>query len=197
MKRHCFCYFFKAKPVKLDLGVLFGASGKNASEIFSAQKEIVKSMLDTLQITPNTTLLGAVTYGRDATVSIRFGSVDNTRDTKNAIDAIQTPGDGTNLNNAMEVARDKLFSPVYGSRSGTPKTLLVFVNKRPSDFPLDLAKVTKTFKDAQIKIVVVGMGDEVDESQLKNIADKEYLPKSISDSQKLRIPLVKAVLPGM
>eukprot|EP00794_Sanderia_malayensis_P014924 gene14924-16466_t len=182
-----------AKPVRLDLGVMFGADGANADATFRAEKELTKKLIDKYDIAPSAALVGAVVYDSDANLAIRFGDVQSKDNAKNAVDRLQRRRAGHNLLKGLQVARDKLFNEEYGARRSVPKTLLVFVDKKSSKAELEkMAIVAKQLHDAGVKIIVVVIGREVDEKLLSPvISDGTGVVKSTNaDSLKDVLPKI-------
>eukprot|EP00794_Sanderia_malayensis_P014922 gene14922-16464_t len=182
-----------AKPVRLDLGVMFGADGANADATFRAEKELTKKLIDKYDIAPSAALVGAVVYDSDANLAIRFGDVQSKDNAKNAVDRLQRRRAGHNLLKGLQVARDKLFNEEYGARRSVPKTLLVFVDKKSSKAELEkMAIVAKQLHDAGVKIIVVVIGREVDEKLLSPvISDGTGIVKSTNaDSLKDVLPKI-------
>ena len=182
-----------------DIGVLFGASGKNARNTFDAEKSFATKLLDQYNISPTQTLIGAVTYAKDASVTMPFGSATSKEGVKNAIARLRYPGDGANLRKALEVARDQLFSVTQGARRNVPKTLIVFVDKKSSSVPAELSSVVESLRTKRIKIIAVGIGDEVDPKELQILADDKdalFFPPTLEELERQVIPVVEASQPG-
>ena len=182
----------------MDLGFIFGASGSKADDTFTAQKRFANSMMDKYIISPDATLIGAVTYGRDASVATRFSSGKDKATTVSLINRLQNPKDGSNLKNALEVARDRLFSERYGARRNVPKTAVVFVDTKTSNLPADLSTTAKSLKENGIKIIVIGIGPDTDKKELAALADSEaiFFPESLEEMERQVSPVVQAALPG-
>ena len=182
-----------------DIGILFGASGKNARHTFDAEKSFVTKLLDQYTISPTQTLIGAVTYAKDASVAIPVGSATSKEGVKKAIARIRYPGDGANLRKALEVARDQLFSVTQGARRNVPKTLIVFVDKKSSSVPAELSSIVESLRTEEIKVIAVGIGDEVDPNELQILADNNdalFFPHTLEDLERQVIPVVEASQPG-
>ena len=179
---------------------MFGASGKETAEELAYQKKFVKSMLDKYDISPKTTQIGAITYGREAVVAMPLGGAANKVSTVHAIDGIRIPGDGNNLKRALEVARDRLFVEKLGARRNVPKTLILFTNKKLLNLPSELAIIASSLEKRGIKIVVVGIGSEVDKKQLAKLAEDKntfFFPPSLEEMERNVLPVVEASKPGI
>ena len=191
---------FTGSPVRLDLGVIFGASGPEATIIFTAQKAFVRTLLDKYDISTNSTLVGIISYGRDASVNVKFGDALSKEATRNAIQKLNNPGNGANVNRAFELAKTSLFSETAGARRGAPKSLLLFVNRKLTENEKQSIKLIKDLEDSGVKVVVIGVGDDVDNGQLQNFVSSKkdlFLPKRIKELQKEIDGVRKALLPGI
>ena len=179
---------------------MFGAPGKEAANELAYQKKFVKSMLDKYDISPKTTQIGAITYGREAVVAMPLGGAANKVSTVYAINGIRIPEDGNNLTRALEVARDQLFTEKLGARRNVPKTLILFTNKKSSNLPSELANIASSLGKRGIKIVVVGIGSEVDKQQLAKLAEDKntfFFPPSLEKMERNVLPVVEASKPGI
>ena len=190
---------FTAKPVKLDLAVLFGGSGLNSNSTFVAQKRFIKSLLDRHKISRDATLLGALNYCEDAKIAMKIGSAINLDMTKKLIDNIMFNKDTCNLTKSLEIARNTLFAETNGARRNVPKTLILFIDETMSSLPLTALDVAQRLKDDGIKVVVIALNSKVDPKTLNALADKGalFLPSSLEEMERQVIPVVQAVLPGM
>ena len=128
-----------------------------------------------------------------------FGSATNKEGVKNAVARIRYRGDGANLREALEVARDQLFSVTQGARKNVPKTLIVFVDKKSSSVPAELSSVVESLRTKRIKIIAVGIGDEVDPKELQILADDNdalFFPPTLEELEHQVIPVVEASQSG-
>lgn len=193
-------FLIAAKPVKVDLGVVFGANGKDATTTFAFEKALVKRMLEKYSISNSAALLGAIVYDSDARIAIRFGDAMTLKDAKQAIDRLQRDRPGNSLGKALQVARDKLFSEQYGARRSVPKTLVVFVDKKFDDMPAEkVGRIVKDMVDAGIKIVVVALGSEVDKKQVSAIATDAstlFEPPKLEATEEITRQVTEAAKPG-
>ena len=193
-------FFVSAKPVKLDLGIVFGASGRDASATFALEKDLVKKILDKYVISKSATLLGAIVYDSDARIAIKFGDAMNVAESKDAIDRLQRTSSGNSLGKALEVARDRLFSEKYGARRNVAKTLVVFVDTKANDMPVDkLGGVAKDMIDAGVKIVVVAIGSEIDNKQVAAITSGSttlFKPPTLDNVEDLVPSITEGAKPG-
>ena len=172
-----------AKPIKLDLGIIFGSNGKNAPVLFAAEKELAKKMIERYGISSSTTLIGAISYDNDAKVEWRFGDVIDAKSTVDKIDRLQRLRNGNNVLKALEIARDDLFTKRNGARKDVPKTLIVFIDKTGMR-DKRLEDTAKQLKDKGVKVIVIAIGPEVDKTDVAGIASSPKDVISLPDPSK-------------
>ncbi len=179
---------------------MFGADGANADATFAAEKELIKKMIDKSDIAQSATLFGAVIYDTDANLAIRFGDVYSKENAKNAIERLQRIRAGNNLARGLEVARDRLFNEKYGARRNVAKTLIVFVDKKSSSEEINrMATVAKQLQDSGVKMIVIGVGSEVDEKQLSALASDSttlFKPPTLESLKDVLSKMAEASIPG-
>ena len=169
---------FLAKPVKLDLGFVLGANGKNADDIFALEKDISKKIVEKLGISSIGTLVAAISYDNNAKVEWRFGDVIDARSTVDKIDRLRRYRNGNNVLKALEIARDDLFSIKNGARRGIPKTLIIFIDKTEVG-DQRLKDTAKQLKGKGVNVMLIAMGPEVDRKDVAGIASS---PKDLISS---------------
>ena len=172
-----------AKPIKIDLGIVFGSSGKNAPVTFAAEKELAKKMIEKYDISSSATLIGAISYDNDARVEWRFGDVIDAKSTVDRINRLRRSRNGNNVLKALEIARDDLFSIMNGARKDVPKTLIVFIDKTGMR-DQRLEDTAKQLKDKGVKVIVIAIGPEVDKTDVAGIASSPKDVISLPDPSK-------------
>ena len=148
---------FAGTPIKLDLGIILGATKQISEKTFEVEKDIAKSIAEKYTISEDETLIGAIVYGADATIAFRFGDATDTRGIIKRINAIQRGKLGNNVLRALEIARDELFKSVKGSRKGAAKSVIVFIDSA-QDVDPRVERVSLELKDKGIKVILIEIG---------------------------------------
>ena len=177
-------YLFVAKPVRLDLGFVFGANGKNADNVFVQEKELAKKMIDKFDISRKSTLIAAIVYDSSARLAWKLGDLVDARSAIYNIDRLQRLRNGNNVLKALEIAQDDIFSIKKGARRGVPKTLIVFIDKTEVR-DQRLEEAAKQLKDKGVKVIVIAVGPEVEKKDVAGIASspKDLIkPSDLSES---------------
>ena len=183
----------------LDLAILFGSSGKNSSMIFKAQQNFVTSMLDTLKVSPGSTLIGAGSYGPSPKVEWNIGSHNDKPSTVNAVRLLKNAGFNGDITDALKMVSDSILSVSQGARADVPKSILMFVDKNPIADKNELADLVQSFRERQIKLIVVGIARDEDRVDLESVSyDKQtvFFPPSLEELEKLVLPVSLAIRPG-
>ncbi|XP_060597224.1 cartilage matrix protein-like [Ruditapes philippinarum] len=144
--------------------------------------------MQTFDIGPDTIQVSAVTFSRDARTEFNFNDVDNTQEAQARIGKIRhAQGDATFTNKALERMRTNIFSSSNGARSGVRKLAILLTDGR-STYRNGTLKEAKLAKDAGITILAIGVGNAVDESELRAVvsspSDKYYFHSSTFDKLK-------------
>ena len=180
--------------------MLLGASDPSASRKFNFQKNLVNGLLEPLDISRDGTLTGVVSYGLTPSIEWRLGSRVDKVSTKQSINKLRNPGYSKYIDKALALANDTVLKTSRGARPNTPKSVLMFVDKKSVGNQKKIADIAKYFKDEKIKLVIVGLGNDIDKGMLKPLAfDKNsyFFPPSLEETQPLVKPVAAAVQAGM
>ena len=155
--------------MRLNLGFVFGANGKNADATFTQEKELAKKMIDKFEISKTSTSVGAIVYDSNARLAWRLGDLVDARSNIYNIDQLRRLRKGGNVLKALEIARDDLFSLKNGARRDVPSTLILFIDKIEAR-DQRLEDTANQLKDKGVKVVVIVIGPEVDKKDVAGIA---------------------------
>ena len=111
-------------------------------------------------ISVNDTLIGAIVYGEYVKIAFRFGDVTDKQTTLQKISGIQQDSRGSNVLQAIEIARDELFDYEKGSGRDAIKSAVVFIDAGQEIDP-KLAEVSKQLKERGVKVISVEIGSFV------------------------------------
>ena len=164
--------FFMLLDDKLDLGIVFG--GKNTKNEFAVEKDFVQKLLEKKVISTDATNVGLLYYGNwkyfdykiaDYLVKTKLMQLVNPRNIEATIEDV--------LENARLIFfKDKTANTEIGSRYGSFKTLVVFINS-------ELSSIAKRelllMKEEGVHVIIVAIG------QVDNLEDMKYLIKRNSD----------------
>ena len=148
-------FFFSAKPLRLDIGLVFGSSDSSGAT-FEAEKDLAVRIIEKYNISKDATLVGAILYGKDASVAWYIGDALDGINTKYRIKRLSSISSGNNVLHALLLARDQLFSENEGGRNGFPKTLIVFLDGKEK-VESKLLEISDELKRMGVKVIVIEM----------------------------------------
>ena len=111
------------------------------------------------------------------------------------IRALAPRSERSRVNEALDLAYSELFSSA--SRNNAAKTVILFVTS-PSDF--DPLQSARKLRDAGVKVIVVGIGYDVDELEASSIAGESGQLILIPDPDNVSVGIVEVIdasKPGM
>lgn len=141
----------------------FARNNKNPS-LFDQQKTIAKKILDQFIIGPQYTLAGFVYNDYQPSVASYLNSFSNKKDLFSFIDRLRKYDDGYNLEASIEKVMNQVFS---SSRKDSMKTVVIF---RTHKSPNSINENLDVFKLNDIKVHIIGLGNEVNEEELVELA---------------------------
>ncbi|XP_048582478.1 integrin alpha-M-like [Nematostella vectensis] len=107
--------------------------------------------------------LGLVEYSSSASRVLSFRFTQKAADINREIDAIKFTGGET---------RTDLFTNSAGGRENVPDVLIVMTNGRTSQGSLPYKDVMKPLKKKKVNVLAVGIGPDVNEAELLEIAEE-------------------------
>ena len=131
-------------------------------------KQLTKTFIKSQETGIDKILVGLVSYS--GTPKIDFLLRDSqSRDRLIAkLDSMQFEQDVVNIDRALKLARDEVFSSANGGRLGIPKIIILFTDNAADTYPKE---ISKEIINTGIKLVAVGIGDDVDKKELDRLAN--------------------------
>ena len=156
----------------VDLVFAFGSTGEDAIPLFQKEKEAAKTMIDNEK--EKDILYSTIVYGRDALLKSKFNDLPDKAEVKEFIDTLEWPDKGNKLDHAL-VEADKVFKE-HG-RPKARKITVVFVTGEADATTSELKKAAKKLNDNQVKIIVVKLGTDPDDTRLTTITPEKNIVK--------------------
>ncbi len=151
----------------------------------------MKALADTFRISRNGSRGGVITFSWHAELSVKFSDYENGGDFNRAVEGLPLFGHTTRIDKALKLARDELFSSRNGARAGIPKLLVVLTDgaQTADADAVDPGDIAKQIRQTGIKVIVIGIGKNVDSKELLHIAggDKSNLYQA-SNFDELKSP---------
>jgi collagen type VI alpha len=136
-----------------------------------------------LSIKSDGTRVGVVTFGESGYVEFDLNKYQTEPDVINAIKNLRYRGENTNTTGGMYWSRMLLTNSNYGARSGTPKVMILVTDGVPTYDSDKLPQEVQTTKSSSIRIVTVGVTNQINETLLRSIAStpQDYVRANGSD----------------
>eukprot|EP00794_Sanderia_malayensis_P005383 gene5383-6056_t len=157
-----------------DVGFIVDSSGSLSRE-YGKEKDFVKEVASGLDISSKGSHVGVVLFSDHARLSIKFADYTNYKDFESAVDNLPLLKSTTRIDKALTLAYDQMFNERNGMRVKAPKVLILLTDGAQSNEPGAVApkKAVARFHDADIKVIVIGIGSKVNRQELKSIVTSE------------------------
>ena len=114
-------------------------------------------------------------------------------------DAVLNSGDSSDSAGALQLVNDTVFAPGNGARSNVPKSIVMFVDKKDIADSRVINELAKRLKEEGTKLVIIGMGNDVDKDALKPLVHNNgavFFPPNLDEVQRIVDPVLAALKPG-
>ena len=131
-------------------------------------------------------------------ISLQVGQIKNRERLYKQIDEIEITDKG-NLADALAIANNGIFSPVYGARTDVRKSLVVFVDGYPYSDKAALRSFGEKLKKKGITMVVIDVSSDIEPSVLEEKTpyyDVFFFPPMLDELDIALYPVVNSMQPG-
>jgi collagen type VI alpha len=132
--------------------------------------DFLVALAERLSISQDGTQVGLVTFGNKAYMEFDLNKYQIEPEVTTAIKNLRYRGENTNTTGGMQLARTILTTQSNGARAGIPKVLILITDGIPTFDADKLPQEVALIKSAGIRIVTVGVTNQVNETLLKSIA---------------------------
>lgn len=155
----------------VDVGFIVDSSGSLRNEYFK-EKDFVKSLSRALQIGPAKSQVGVVLFSHNAELKIKLSDHTDIDSFDKAVDDLPLLGSTTRIDLALKVAYDQMFAESNGARRNVPKVLVLLTDGEQTQASDAVSPVLAAapFHEADIKVIVIGVGSGVKPAQLEGVA---------------------------
>lgn len=171
----CVVFLYQGPRCKnqIDIGFIVDSSGSLRRE-YHKEKEFVKRVVESLDLSPNGSRASIITFSRNAEHSVKLNERQDLPAFTNAVDNLPMFGKTTRIDRALKMAREEMFSPQNGARAGIPKLLILLTDgSQTKDVDaIDPAVVAKEIRDKGVILLVIGIGKNTNHQELLKIAGK-------------------------
>ena len=155
----------------VDVGFILDSSGSLAND-YGKEKDFLKILAATFGVSDKGSRAGVITFSYYTEHSIKLNDHTDLASFNDAVDRIPLMGSTTRIDKALRLTQKEMFSLANGARPGVPKVLILLTDGSQTqdagaEDPGDVAEELR--KDG-INILVVGVGQGVNATELEHIA---------------------------
>jgi len=157
----------------IDLGLIMDASSSVRRSNYNKVKSFIKDLSDDFTIGASDTRFGIIHYSNSAKLDFtqRDAKYYDRTALKAKIDSIVYSYGGTRTDRALRMAETEFFCSGCNP-AGKPKVLIVITDGNTNDGSEDLGVATKGMMDNKVTIISLGIGPDIDLSELRLIASE-------------------------
>ena len=132
----------------------------------------MKSLATTFGVSDTGSRAGVITFSYNAVHSIKLNDYTSLSKFNEAVDKIPLMGSTTRIDKALRLTQDEMFSISNGARPGVNKVLFVLTDgSQTQDAGAeDPGDVAKELRDAGIRVIAIGIGKGINNTELAHIA---------------------------
>ena len=160
------CATGPSQLVDVNLVFAISANSMDSDRTFLQMQEIMKSVVDTY---PTSNIFYSVlSFGDSPVVHLDFTDQLSDENIKRTIDSIGQTTGSSSLDKALDKARD-LLDAAATERPGAKNILVVMVDSKSDSDMIDVKVSSRLLRGDGVKVMVVGVGNEVDQEETGSI----------------------------
>lgn len=171
----------------VDIAFIVDSSASKGKD-YGKQKEFIKAIGSTLDIVKGGSHAGIVLFSSDSEVAMKFSESSNASEFTRAIDKLPLLGGrGRRMDKALKMAFDRLLKPEYGMRVDVPQVLVLLTDggQTQEAGAVALSQAVVPLHEANVKVVVVGIGSDVTRDELRSIVKSDQDLYMVQDFNRL------------
>ena len=157
---------FGGHPNRIDLVIAMDESGSAILD-FRTMKKFAKELTSRFAVSHSSTRVAVVTWSTQTTLEFDFNEYINNEGVEDGIDSIRYSGGWTATGDALHYIRTNLFNV---STVNAQKVLFVITNGKSNRQTYEPADEAQLMKDDGVEIFTIGIGGNVDHTELASIA---------------------------
>lgn len=163
---------------------------------YRKEKEFVKRVATTLNISPGRSRIALILYSNFATAALRLDEKITLASFNNLVDGLPHERGVTRIDRALKLARSIFDSDSAVTRRGVPKILILMTDGKQTVArdALTLMEAARPLHEDDVRIFAVGMGSNVDVKELSAVtgaSDDVFLSPSFENLVSLSGSLSK------
>lgn len=174
------------------------SSGSLGKKGFRQQKDFIKAVTQTIDVTPSHSRVGVITYSDRASVAIKFSDYKHREEFKNALEALPYHGKTTRIDKAIVMASKELMTEKGGRRDDIPGVMVIMTDGRqtPDLDVTPLEEAAASLEELGVTTLVLGIGELADEKELRKMTTRDddvFLAPSLQRLPSLVQPLASSI----
>lgn len=151
------------------------SSGSLGEEGFREQKDFIKVIMNTLNVSPSHSKAGVITYSDRASVAIKFSDYQYHAQLVNALDALPYQGKTTRIDRAIVKASKELMTVEGGRRKDIPGVMVIMTDGRQTqDFDVTpLEQAAAVSEEMGVTTLVLGIGELANVNELRKMTARD------------------------
>lgn len=151
------------------------SSGSLGEEGFREQKDFIKVITNTLNVSPSHSKAGVITYSDRASVAIKFSDYQYHAQLVNALDALPYQGKTTRIDRAIVKASKELMTVEGGRRKDIPGVMVIMTDGRQTqDFDVTpLEQAAAVSEEMGVTTLVLGIGELANVNELRKMTARD------------------------
>lgn len=155
----------------MDVVFAVDASEQVTDKIMNQMREFLLASTDAYSVSPSETHVGLVQFSDNGKTVLRLDRGVNVDAVKAAVSQLQRQGGSRRTDNALRYIDNDVLSSSGGSRFGADKVLVILTTGKTSlDGASEVSRMAGNLKSSGVQIIVVGLGKDVDPTEIDTIA---------------------------
>ena len=159
----------------------------------------MKVLAGTLGVSDQESRAGVVTFSYNSEHSIKLKDHQDISSFNDAVDNIPLMGSTTRIDKALRLTQRELFDPTNGARPGIAKILILLTDgSQTLDADAeDPGTIAQEIRDTGVKMLVIGIGAGVNQTELDHIAgDDEFAFSAATFDELIGGEFVQQIVEG-
>jgi len=174
------------------------SSGSLGKEGFHKQKDFIKAVTQTLDVSYSQSRAAVITYSDRASVAIKFSDYNHYEEFNIALEALPYRGKTTRIDKAIVKASRELMTREGGRREDIPGVMVIMTDGRQTpDFDVTpLEEAATSLEKLGVTTLVLGIGDLADQKELRKMTardDDVFLAPSLQRLSSFVRPLSTSI----
>lgn len=160
----------------MDVAILVDASERISPIDFEREKNFVKSLVRSFTISSSLSRVSIMSYGNETDLTVNFSDQQTRESLLRRVDTLPFLGGQSQIDQALEIAAARLFSPSGTARAAVPRTVVIVTTQCCPDRKTGSNRLNETvawLRRNGVKILVTAVCDDVDDEGLETLVEDE------------------------